>query len=1043
MKKRITIKLFHIVAILLVLCGILGTVVLYRHLDHISYREISSPTGDGMQTTEFIEMENEVCQVIIPQKKHLDSVSVRLCDDGIEYVPGEVLTASITDAEDILLAESDAQLIHAQEDGTLVFRFDVDVIPGASYYLAFHTRNLASPAPSLLVYDSSVTDCAQNGLYTFDGELRGDTKLVCKVVYAIPLSRIVNIVLFWIGWGICFSLLFLAGRFLAKKNRNKILFSFALKIPRWENSDQTTISVLGLLRVVVFMAAAIFGLLMLGGSIRPVHTNAVDASNVSGVTAPIENAPSIIQSFRADGDILERVIVRLDRSKMDSEEADSIWRSIAVVLMDDHGHMLNSVKRSLAYASEQDTISYPFHNDLVRGETYRLVFLMTPGGAEGPALKVEEATGTTNGYLTLTVREQEMVGLQIASDITYRNRIPLFMRFLFALLSVACGAIVCFLLRFMPKRLGEKRINGAKLLRVMCVGVAAIGMGILFWYTFVLRAFGGAPEDYAVYGIGLTSVAVYLLMGILFSNMPNPFAFFHMQREARVYSVKRIIRTVALTYAICQYCTYSSLGITYYHEICMARFCLGFGIFLLTFLTREEWMRKINRVYVPIHLCLFIGLAYMKPVENRMLTLYLTAVVWSLCWAIVLIQGIWSLVVRTRRIRISIPYAIVFAVLAVMMIVLRGKSDWQILFSIEALLLFLMVSNSEYKEDYLRDVANGMILTFLWFLVMTLLHRPFNRGYRRHPGFMVSEAAAGLFLLACFAAILSRTWDEYRKDSHFRHMWFYYLLLALSGAFAVLTLGRTTMVAMIAVLVIVLIVALLHRKVRKLYVLRFGMIVVCSVLLSLPGLYSLLRMVPALTNKPYYYLTEYWDEPLIVHLIQEDAPLDYTEYVTLERELSEVFSRVDQTFSNQTNTEQSSEEMQEEQSPSFDSSNGRIDIWKAYLASMNWFGHDTMVLETEDNYYFHAHNIILQQIYDYGWPVGLLFVVWGIWMFLRSVRLYLRSECDAVGTSFPLVSVVALAIAGMFELVFSGIMTLTVLVLLIQPIILLQEKKDR
>lgn len=100
-----------------------------------------------------------------------------------------------------------------------------------------------------------------------------------------------------------------------------------------------------------------------------------------------------------------------------------------------------------------------------------------------------------------------------------------------------------------------------------------------------------------------------------------------------------------------------------------------------------------------------------------------------------------------------------------------------------------------------------------------------------------------------------------------------------------------------------------------------------------------------------------------------------------------------------------------------DYTNGRLDIYKSYIAQLNMTGHDSMgaILKNGEEA-THAHDVYLQVAFDHGIPTGIVFVIFGIASFIMGVIYYIKS--DDKFKALPMTITVAFAVAGVVEWVF-------------------------
>ena len=124
-----------------------------------------------------------------------------------------------------------------------------------------------------------------------------------------------------------------------------------------------------------------------------------------------------------------------------------------------------------------------------------------------------------------------------------------------------------------------------------------------------------------------------------------------------------------------------------------------------------------------------------------------------------------------------------------------------------------------------------------------------------------------------------------------------------------------------------------------------------------------------------------------------------------------------------------------------DYSNGRIDIWKAYIKELNLTGHDEMGAVAEDGELLaHAHNVYIQVAYDHGIPVGILFVFVIVAGIAFSGVYYFRNQ-RSFASAVPFAVITGFAIAGLTEWNFQLCNPMTVALMLLLPVIMFKERK--
>ena len=129
--------------------------------------------------------------------------------------------------------------------------------------------------------------------------------------------------------------------------------------------------------------------------------------------------------------------------------------------------------------------------------------------------------------------------------------------------------------------------------------------------------------------------------------------------------------------------------------------------------------------------------------------------------------------------------------------------------------------------------------------------------------------------------------------------------------------------------------------------------------------------------------------------------------------------------------------------PEGDYTNGRTDIFKSYLQQLNMTGHAEMGATLPNGEIAtHAHNIYLQVAYDHGFAVGILFLIFGFFSWLKTLFYYKRNKDQIACASLPLVVITAVAVAGMVEWLFHlsnpcGL----ILMLVITPLVFREEQQ--
>lgn len=236
---------------------------------------------------------------------------------------------------------------------------------------------------------------------------------------------------------------------------------------------------------------------------------------------------------------------------------------------------------------------------------------------------------------------------------------------------------------------------------------------------------------------------------------------------------------------------------------------------------------------------------------------------------------------------------------------------------------------------------------------------------------------------------------------------------------------------------------------------RTAVVVILAGFLLMPTVFTATRSLPAVVGKPYIMSGELWKETIL----ETDAK-DSKKYMNVERfldltfeklmdtlklraELSEIRETEDNAGQLLTEGQQSGDAVTAAEEPEDNggewrnesadtASNGRMDIYLAYLRHLNVSGHESMVLETEEETLYHAHNTFLQTAYDHGIFVGIYFILVGIGSLIRSIGCFKRDGEENGYLIFPVLIIVTFGVASLTEWTFHPSVPLAFALLLVQ-----------
>ena len=334
------------------------------------------------------------------------------------------------------------------------------------------------------------------------------------------------------------------------------------------------------------------------------------------------------------------------------------------------------------------------------------------------------------------------------------------------------------------------------------------------------------------------------------------------------------------------------------------------------------------------------------------------------------------------------------------MIISRNDSLWPLWFFVMFGCFYLTDYSKEELTALFEGLVNGLIIGFFLIQGAAFVFRPFD--IIRYKGMYANPNINGLFYLLSYCAFLCKGYELKQKNA--KIIW-RLLTVVLAGSlygFALLTQGKTTLLAMVVLTLIMLVFgALQSNKNRIKSFLGQGICLVLAAVLSFPLVFGCVRYLPALFHHPIWYEGEY-----DVAKVHSFDPIDSEKYVDWDEVLESSFGRI-LWFVDFSKDEESkamdvvpaqaeSETLQSEtvivsrgsgeyeEDPLLtdkkDYNNPiriRTSIYEYYIKKLNYWGHtegENGVWLTHRQFIPHAHNIFLQIAFNFGIHVCVMFV---------------------------------------------------------------------
>lgn len=584
--------------------------------------------------------------------------------------------------------------------------------------------------------------------------------------------------------------------------------------------------------------------------------------------------------------------------------------------------------------------------------------------------------------------------------------------------------------------------------------------GVLFflasgWFLVKQNIFRVEMADRSVYGAGLFVASVLWCY----------FCFFYAEelwknvKALRNLSCRNSnLRTLLFAATALLGMYYFNSGSNHGHRVATRYSLICFAVILMTYRTKEELFHKRNPAIAAGCAVLFITYAATGLLEVRKRHEFVLSYFVAVLFGVLLCCFISD--IRQKKLRnVSVSYAALLFGFFVLLILFRNTRGWVFTVTVPFTLLYLRDADEADWKGLFREFCNGVLLSFGAVLAFSLLFRPYHKLFApRYPMAFYSVATCSLYLTVVFLAAAFRLLDGFYEERKWKEQFGNLIVIGTVFCYTVMTVSRTAFLAIIAACAAAffcLAAALFERRIGKLFIVYIAACV--SAVILFPLVYTMTRSIPALVGHPFIMGGEMWEGETIT----SEDPIDSEKYMDIRRLRS---ITVDKLFGDSFDKLFDEEEANSVSGDSIlrapykagntallpmvlvahgvtpdtwynesegNLSNGRIDIFLAYLERMNLTGHDVMGVETETMSYPHAHNTFLQTAYDHGVLVGVYFLVLGAVSLIRAICFCVRTK-DNIYAVLPVMMITAFGVAGLTEWTFHPSILLGFTLLLVQ-----------
>lgn len=766
------------------------------------------------------------------------------------------------------------------------------------------------------------------------------------------------------------------------------------------------------------------------------------------VTQVIDNEKTVLQEIVAQYDHMDTIRVYLGE--------ESKGETFFLRILDEQWQMVCEEKAKLVKEALPGFQDVMIDIDMEVGKRY---YVILQGDDSEIFAGVEAVSLPDMPYVgQFYYADSAMEGMSLTADYQYRVPLRKGKVALLGSIILIIAALLVFCVRTYYKKKEDKLITVEKAFRFTMNPIVAAGTLVCLGAVF-MGACGSYALDNTVF-----MISTVLLAGILFYGINH-----NRDGQAPVLTLEYVkthigdlLQSVFIAGAIGACCEYMSGLYDIHHSVAERKEMLWFALAVIAMFKWKEIFNLYNAVYL-VGAGLYGYYYYRNNLTEDMDELHITVLKYTVWIAVLLGLILIRTVIGLCRKKLKRPaylYSGLLAVFFALIIIYRNTRWWTVALVVSFTLFYLNYGMWEHKERLLVNICRGIALQFIMATGYALLHRPFvtfRTARYTHIFHTVTITATYLTIVECAAMVILLA--KLSKSHKLKDIWKELAFFGIVSSYMLFTMARTGFFAVGVTVLFALLIMTPGKGMQKLknFGKELGMLI-AAVLICVPVTFSVQRTVPALASDPHLYEIESYPEDVLrgrkldsVEFMRVGRFIDvfaekifgipegtfdiYGEirayqikkgYITAENErplqrtdrFREEASGVTDTSLLVASADYVPEPMEEDPQKE-DYTNGRLDIFRSYIEQLNMTGHEAMGATLENGEIAtHAHNIYLQVAYDHGIPVGIVFILVGIFTFIKACLYYQRKKDKDAYAALPAVVTVAVAVAGVVEWIF-------------------------
>ena len=693
-------------------------------------------------------------------------------------------------------------------------------------------------------------------------------------------------------------------------------------------------------------------------------------------------------------------------------------------------------------------VHIPVGYDLIKDQEY--YFTLEGLSADMTVAYEERETSTSivNGFMSYAGIEIQRFNVIIRYE--YRNPFVWWQVLIFgAVIAAAATGVLWLIKQLFEKKIADREVKVHNVIKAVLNPVIVLAGAVLCLMIFPGRKFGTGIVNYAFYGGSIILLTVVLLY---ISNFKREGSKPLVDVEKFKSNLPGYLQSFCFAMALWYCYEYMNGLYDIHHYYATRRMLIWFLLGIVCTYSKKELLKIWNFLYLAI--ASVASYFYAKPYfdleeEGGLYELDAYIMVIGGLVILLLVTNIIRLLLKKETLskKLSIPYVLLFALLLGMMVAFRNTRDWVTTMVVLFVLFYLRMWFWDQSDRILMIFGNGLILNFIFMVAYCLVHRPYNRYffYRYGLGFH-TVTVTGVYLSLILSAAVVKFLKKYHQSKRLVDTWPELLILTVANVYLVMTLSRTGYLASIVTEVFIIVLYCCKKGIQKWKNIGkcFGTILI-MIGLFFPIVFTATRILPAVSNDPIYT-----DVEMLGYQVTKGTPTDSEFYIDIRYFLEKAgikmlgIGQEDSAYAPMSGNEiktackSLAQEVQKKLDPNdvfivndeillasstddvgnmdtLDSmSNGRIDIFKDYIANWNLTGHEEMGFPASfGGEHAHAHNVFLQVIHDHGLITGIIFILFGVISFIIALIRFIKKE--DVTSALTLTVIVSFAVAGLTE----------------------------